>query len=407
MIRTMLKLTIPSLLLAVTLHAAGQAGSDCEPVVISRLDSVVSYVWEGQTSVFIPSDVYIYGKDQVEQNRVIERLSLPSRAKVNIQRYYDDANGNTSQYVLQVWNGTAYVNSSRTDYSYNPEGYLSREVFSRYEGNAWVSYQQHLYNYDEDMTVMTYLRQMMYSPGVWTDFSYKNYLYDEQGRLIERNEQRISDGVIFWAEQFTYDENNRVSVRVRQGQKYDPVTRTYPLVNLNRQIYSYDRFGDLSEYLIENYTSGSWVLAGKSTYFRSFLLDKLVPICYRGQTLTVTVRVALRLLNYGAMLGTCECLYPDGIPDGAKSGGSGRKSAESGLTVYPNPARTEITAVLPEEGTGYGEMSIYSQSGSLMQRTGYRSLTETIDISGLRPGSYYLVVTVDGESFSTTFVKKQ
>ena len=403
----MLKSIIPSLLLAVTLNATGQAGSDCEPVVISRLDSVVSYVWQAQTSSYTPSDVYIYGKDQVELNRIIERLSLPSRTKVNIQRYYDDLSGNTAYYVLQVWNGTAYVNSSRTDYSYNPQGYLSKEVFSRFEDNAWVSYQQHLYNYDGEMTVMTYLRQMMYSPGVWTDFSYKNYIYDEQGRLIERNEQRISDGVIFWAELFTYDETNRVAVRIRQGQKYDPVTRTYPLVNLNRQIYSYDRFGDLSEYLIENYAGGTWVLAGKSKYFRTLLLDKFVPVCYRGQTITVTVRVALRLLNYGAKLGTCECLYPDGIPDNAKSGGNGIKSGEPALTVYPNPARSEITVVLPEASAGYNEISIYSQSGSLMQRAGSGSLPETIDISGLRPGSYYLVVTGSGESLSTTFVKKQ
>ena len=403
----MFKLTIPSLLLALTLHAAGQTSSDCEPVVITRLDSVVGYVWDGQSSAFIPSDVYIYGMDPVDLNRTIERLSLPSRTRVNIQRYYDDISGNASYYMLQVWNGTSWVNSSRTDYSYNPQGYLSKEVFSRFEGNAWVSYQQHLYNYDGEMTVMTYLRQMMYSPGVWTDFSYKNYIYDEQGRLTERNEQRISDGVIFWAEQFTYDENNRVSVRIRQGQKYDPVTRTYPLVNLNRQIYSYDRFGELSEYLVENYTNGSWVLAGKSKYFRSFLLDKMVPICYRGQTLTVTVRVALRLLNYGALLGTCECLYPDGIPDGAKSGGNGIKSGDPALTVYPNPARSEITVVLPGEPEWYDALNIYSQSGSLMQREGSGSLAETIDISGLRPGSYYLVVTVAGESFSTTFVKKQ
>ncbi|MRR22678.1 T9SS type A sorting domain-containing protein [bacterium] len=163
----------------------------------------------------------------------------------------------------------------------------------------------------------------------------------------------------------------------------------------------------MSEYLVENYTGGTWVLAGKSKYFRTLLLDKLVPVCYRGQTITVTVRIALRLLNYGAILGTCECLYPDGIPDGAKSGGNGIKSGEPALTVYPNPARSEITVVLPEESAGYNEISIYSQSGSLMQRSGSGSLPETIDISGLRPGSYYLVVTGSGESLSTTFVKKQ
>lgn len=401
----MIRRVLFTLFLMPALFVAGQTNPGCEPVVISRLDSVVGYGWQGGT--FVPSDVYIYRNNLIELKRFIERLSLPSRAPVNKQVYYDDERGLTTRYILQVWNGTEYINSSGTDYLYNAMGYLLQEVFSKYEGSNKISYQQHFYNYNEEMTVMTYLRQMTYSPGVWTDFSYKNYIYDEAGRLIERNEQRIADGVIFWAELFTYDSNNRVSVRIRQGQKYDPVTRTYPLVNLNRQIYSYDRYGELSEYLIENYTGGSWVLAGKSKYFRSLLLDKIVPVCYHGQTIHVTVKVAIRLLNYGARFGTCECLYPDGIPDGTKTGGNGSKSGEPALTVYPNPARSEITVLLPAEGIGYSDISIYSQTGSLMQRVSSSSQTETVDITGLRPGSYHLVVTGTGESLSTTFVKKQ
>lgn len=396
---------ILSLFLMPALYAGGQTNPSCEPVVISRLDSVVGYGWQGGT--FVPSDVYIYRDNHREQTRFIERLSLPSRIPVNRQVYYDDERGLTTRYILQVWNGTGYVNSSGTDYTYNPQGYLLQEVFSKYEGSNKVSYQQHFYNYDAEMTVLTYLRQMTYSPGVWTDFSYKNYIYDDSGRLVERNEQRISDGVIFWAELFTYDRYNRVSVRIRQGLKYDPVTRTYPLVNLNRQIYSYDRYGELSEYLVENYADGSWVLTAKSKYFRTLLLCKVVPVCCHGHTINVTVKVAISLLNYGARLGTCECLYPDGIPDRTHAGGKGSRSGEAALTVYPNPARSEITVVLPEEVMGNREISIFSQGGSLMQRVNTGSQTETVDITRLKPGSYHLVVTGAGESLSTTFVKKQ
>ncbi|MBE0680230.1 MAG: T9SS type A sorting domain-containing protein, partial [Bacteroidales bacterium] len=34
------------------------------------------------------------------------------------------------------------------------------------------------------------------------------------------------------------------------------------------------------------------------------------------------------------------------------------------------------------------------------------SQSETVNISALKPGSYYLVVTGDGKALTTTFVKK-
>lgn len=118
----------------------------------------------------------------------------------------------------------------------------------------------------------------------------------------------------------------------------------------------------------------------------------------------VPVRVAVRLFERGALPGSCECLFPDGVPDGPK--GSKSKQVKSGLVVYPNPASSDITVVLPEGQTGYGDISIYSQRGSLVKRTAADSQSGTVDVSGLRPGSYYLVVTSEGRSLMTSFVKK-
>jgi len=393
-----------SLFLALALPSAGQIAADCEPVILQQLDSVVNYTRDGQTDIYTPVDVFIYWYGDLETEPSITRLSLPSRTPVNRQLYFYGETGLKRLYFLEAWDGSRYANSSRTEYHYDDQGYLVREVFSSYQDGSWMPYQQHWYNYDEDRTVLTYLRQMMYSPDVWTDYSYKNYIYDDQGRLIERNEQRISDDVIFWVELFTYNDQGKTDTRVRQTLKYYPATRTYGLVNLSRQIYSYDRYGEMSGYLSETWTNDQWVLTGKSVYYRSLLTEKIIPVCNRGVTIMVPVRIAVRLFARGALPGSCECNFPDGIPDGLK--GNDRKQADSGVIVYPNPALSQITVVLPEGQTGYGDISIYSHGGSLVKRTVTGSPSETVDISDLNTGSYYLVVTVDGKSLMTSFVKK-
>ena len=392
-----------SLFLAVALPSTGQLSADCEPVIFQKLDSVVNYVRQGQTDIYTPVDVFIYGQAGLETLPSITRLSLPSRTPVNRQVYFYDSSNQKSHYILESWDGSGYVNSSRTDYYYDDEGYQVREVFSSFQDGIWKPYQQHWYNYAEDRTILTYLRQMMYSPDVWTDYSYKNYIYD-QGQLVVRNEQRISDGVIFWVERFTYNEDGKTDTRVRQSLKYYPETRTYGPVNVSRQTYSYDRYGEMSGYLSEAWIENSWQLTGKSIYYRSLMTDAIIPICSKGKTKFLPVRAALRLVDLGALIGSCECLFPDGIPDDLK--GSDSKSSDGGLLVYPNPASSQITVVLPEGQTVYGDINIYSHQGSLVKRTVPGSRSETVDISDLGTGSYYLVVTADGLPLMTSFVKK-
>ena len=244
------------LFLFILIEAEGQEVFNCDPVIVQKLDSVVSYVREGMTDTYTPVDLFIYNYDVDDVYLVVDRLSLPGRTPVNRQNYYNDDMDVRSYYILQEWNGSGFTDRSRTDYIYRPDGRF-REVFSGFDGTEWLPYQQHIYNYDDDNIILTYLRQMMYSPGVWTDFSYKNYIYDGQGRLIERNEQRIADGVIFWVELFTYDDHDRVATRIRQTLKYFPETRTSALVNLNKQVYSYDIYGELSGYLTEGLVDNS------------------------------------------------------------------------------------------------------------------------------------------------------
>lgn len=406
--------------LTLALPLAGQVPVNCDPVVFQRLDSVINYVRVGQTDVYTPAELFIYNSDVVSDYQSVDKFTLPSREPVNRQNYFFSYPSVKANYILQEWGGTGFSDRSRTDYYYRPDGLIEREVFSNMEGGQWKPYQQHIYNYDGQNVISTYLRQMMYSPGVWTDYSYKNYIYDDQARLIERNEQRIADGVIFWVELFTYDDAGKVSIRIRQTLKYLPATRTYGIVNLSRQLYSYDRYGELSGYLSETWTNNEWLPAGKSIYYRTILKDKEIPVCYKGQTIIVPVRVAVRLFERGALPGRCECLFPDGMPEISMGNGeispkgsednppkvSGDIFTKVSLSVYPNPASSEITVVYPRQMEGTSEISIYSHGGRLFRREITGNPQETLDISDLKPGSYYLVVAVDGEVHKTSFVKK-
>lgn len=396
------------LFLFILIEAEGQEVFDCDPVKIQKLDSVVNSVREGLTDIYTPVDLFIYDYDGVDIALVVDRISLPGRTPVNRQNYYNDDQNIRSHYILQEWNGAGFTDRSRTDYYYRPDG-SAREVFSGFDGTAWLPYQQHIYNYDDDNIIRTYLRQMMYSPDVWTDFSYKNYIYDGQGRLIERNEQRIADGVVFWVELFTYDDRDRVATRVRQTLKYYPATRTSELVNLSRQIYSYDIYGELSGYQTQGWVDNAWILTGRSVYYRSLLEGIMVPVCFNGTTRLLPVKQVAKFLSRGGLLGSCECLFPEGQSGEAKSGAakSGNRETATEIVVYPNPASSSINVSLPASEKNYSDISIYSLSGSLMRRTISEEGLVSIDISELRPGSYYLVVTGEEGPIMTSFVKKQ
>ncbi len=71
------------------------------------------------------------------------------------------------------------------------------------------------------------------------------------------------------------------------------------------------------------------------------------------------------------------------------------------LQVYPNPAFAELNIILTS-GMQLNEIQIYNSIGQLMMKTRY---TQRINISSLAPGVYVLKVTLDGNYFTTKFIK--
>jgi len=396
----MKKAVILSGIFLLSFTVSGQKES-CTDGLIQKLDSLINFSLDNTTGFYTPVDVSIYQFDGFEHYTGIEKLLLPSRNRVNRQNYFFDSEGRKSYYILQTWNGSAYADNARTDYYYNSDGNLEREVFSGFVNSAWEPYQQHWYNYDENKTVTTYLRQMKDASGQWYDFSYKNYIYNEAGQLIERNEQRIADNVIFWAELFTLDNSGKVATRVRQTLKYSPVSAAWQLVNLNKQIYYYDIFGELRMFFVENWTDNSWVLAGKSVYYRSYIKGSKIQMCHNRRTICVPASRVETYLELGDTLGPCDVREKD-------ASNMLNKDGTEKIILYPNPAISDLNIEIPETRTNLTDLMVISQTGItvihdlILDRKSF-----TIDISGLLPGAYQVVLYGEGgEMISGTIVKK-
>ncbi len=79
------------------------------------------------------------------------------------------------------------------------------------------------------------------------------------------------------------------------------------------------------------------------------------------------------------------------------------KATSSTLTLYPNPARSEIT--LQSKGTGIDRIGIFDASGrSLIQESSGGQLIYQMDISNLAPGVYVVRATCGDELFTDKLV---
>ena len=95
---------------------------------------------------------------------------------------------------------------------------------------------------------------------------------------------------------------------------------------------------------------------------------------------------------------------------------SGGATGLTGLSIYPNPARSSVVVTVPQVGgataqaggatAGTAEIGIYSSTGMLVQRLVTGAAVNNIDISRLAAGVYTVrVVQATGSTVSGTFVK--
>jgi hypothetical protein len=91
----------------------------------------------------------------------------------------------------------------------------------------------------------------------------------------------------------------------------------------------------------------------------------------------------------------------------------GSGAAGTGLSIYPNPAKSTVVVTLPQAGgsaaatgqAGTAVIEVYNPAGGLMQRLSTASTVNTMTVSGWAAGLYTVRVTQGGVSTTGSFIK--
>lgn len=414
----MKKLFIPMLIFYAGVVAQAQPGSTSpgnSPALPVRsqcgtrveiADSTVNFLYDATTGTYNPVTVTVNFYDDNYNLTTVVSMSLPDRTYKFRQLFTYDENNNMIRYVYQIRNNDAWEDNLINERTYSLEGLPVTEVFLRLgTTGAFTEYQRHFYENENGRTTR-YLRQVKDASGNWYDFSYHIYVYDDMGRLTVLYGQYISSGLIFWERTALYNFKGKVTDRFLRVLRYNYSLRQNVLTRELHEVSSYNKYGNVIERRNHGYVNNEPFLRDVDSIYYSKLPRKYkVSVCFKGKTLCVSVSQVDVLLARGGTLGVCPA-----VPEEEMSLISVNDISlplSRNIIIYPNPASEQVTVKLGSQD--YGELTGYlmSADGRIVRSFIIENRDEmTLDISALRPGTYYLSMTGQKGTFTQTLVIK-
>lgn len=363
-------------------------------------DSLHYFEWNESSSSWDQFQYLSYSSNDQGNYTEIIRESWPDGSLLARQLYSYSENGDPESYVYQGYSDTGWVNLSRIDYHYNPEGIETFRLYYTWNkaSKDWTAFQRLEYYYDEDGYIDYYLKQVL-SNGAWKDLNSMHYIYNPDRLLVERYEQNLESNGILWREFNTFNEYGQKTERIRQSYMFDPELGYNRLTNTKQNLYSYDFLG-LLEYAYTNvWKNESWHSFRMSHTFYPLTGSKKIRICHRGKTLRVSVRSLPAHLRHGDCIGACKGSrnpwneknnrYYWESDDDDDDDDERSEMSDDDIRIYPNPARENLK--IDFSGNEVKKVYLINPAGSVVRT--FRTDKKTslrISRNGLPDGVYYL-----------------
>ena len=174
--------------------------------------------------------------------------------------YTYDGNNNLIDILSQIWDGSAWVNSFKSSFTYDGNNLLTEVLFQIWDGTAWMNSAKSFYTYDGN-NVLTEVLSQSWDGSAWVNFLKFSYTYDGNNNPTEFLFQTW-DGTAWMnasKSSNTYDGNNNLTESV--GQFWDGSA----WVNSFKSSYTYDGNNNLSEILTQFWDGSAWVNSEKSS----------------------------------------------------------------------------------------------------------------------------------------------
>ncbi|NCA77550.1 MAG: T9SS type A sorting domain-containing protein [Alphaproteobacteria bacterium] len=302
----------------------------------------------GQDSLWINSNLWITSYDSNGYfSSIVTYTWINNGWEITkLATYTFDSNGNNLTRLDQNWENATWVNSYFYTYVWDTAGNRISTMGQEWENNAWVNDFRKSYTYDSIGNKITDLHQI-WSGGSWINSSLKLYVYDTYNNNIEVLSQSWYNSV--WENVYTTQ-------------------------------FTYDSVGNslTGRYLWWNSYVGAWQPDNGSL---AVYADHQQDIVLQG------------VYQYRAMVDSViVCIDPN--------------RSTCSFSLFPNPAKSMVYVTSPPAPNNpCRTLTIYDLYGRLVLSKLIINETTGMDVSGLKPGVYFVRFGDDRKTGVVKFIK--
>jgi len=341
-------------------------------------------------------------------------------------------NHNVLTWLNEDWNGTDWLAVDRGTYTYNEAGEPVAYLKENWTGNDWVGDFYDLYMYDDFGNMLSGIRQL-WEINTWVDDERYTYTYDINNNMLSGIYEQW-DGENW---QFSYKEEYSWNAQNLPTQITASVWAGTDWVWVSRYAYDYNEFGYVVNSTLEIYTEGAWSFNQRAQFTHNFfggVQSALVEYWIDSAWVNFSLS-AFNHDEYGNTLGadlygwdtdtwmqnhddSIELSYYYNLMSDYYTGyhieaayvsiltGIDRAvdKTRANLTVYPNPASSEINVQLTAPAGSNAELALYNAAGAKLMNVYSGNFADgehtfRVNISQFNTGLYFVKLTTENDIF--------
>jgi hypothetical protein len=311
--------------------------------------------WEHYTWHYIAPGLYDTVLIQTGQD------SLWVNAVLEIAAY--DTNDYLTNILTYTWTNNSWVFNQRKFYTHDSTGNCLTLLVQNWQNSAWVNSQQNIQTFDTTSNRLSSIVQF-WQNNAWVNYLDAVFAYDPNGNMLLWLERDWTGNAWVNSTQYLYEYDGMNNLLTSTNQDWS----VYVWKNTYKEVYTYDLSG--------NSLTGQWL----KWYNGNWHPDNGNLQVFSDHQVDYEVWLS-DLYRYIA-IGDSVMVFTESDPLPAL------------VKLYPNPARSIVYVSLPSTFTGpYGSLTIYDLCGVLVLTKLLVNQTTGIDISGLKPGVYFVKIS--------------
>jgi hypothetical protein len=219
--------------------------------------------------------------------------------------------------------------------------------------------------------------------AVWNS-NYK-YLYTWEPNELEMIEQHFNGEAWANLRKHTFQIDDEGNILVDMEETWSSFDSAWDTLIMNKKEYTFNEDGNLTNYLFRSAYIEWFNVEKKDYYYEDGLLKSSVHYNWDWNEEQWYERIKCNIKTSPGILSTNQ-------PD-----------LEEQFSIYPNPAIEQIKVNIPK-GANVGSIALYDVSGKVIDQFDY--FPQSINISGLEKGLYFVTINLEGEMITRKLIKQ-